>query len=210
MPEPPDPNRKNAASASPLGTRRVPDQPLRLEADRRQRALREERKVQRRRRLSQVTAASFALFILTCAFWAWSYQRITMFGYVPKSSRGQLVDGLAVNLLPGPGALYSALSPNYLSFLISWNYGFNHHSTNAGGVWEGVGFEFALIRGFDIAVPYMALAVLWAILPVTYLWKKSRHRPSRNDGICEKCGYDLRCTPKRCPECGAIAPKSSN
>jgi hypothetical protein len=63
--------------------------------------------------------------------------------------------------------------------------------------------------GSTIEVP------LWFILLVTslplqarLLWRQwERHRYSMV-GLCRKCGYDLRATPDRCPECGTI-PKEA-
>jgi hypothetical protein len=55
---------------------------------------------------------------------------------------------------------------------------------------------------FYVRVPYWLIVLLTGILPAawTYRWLTRKPAP----GCCRACGYDLRATPDRCPECGAI------
>jgi hypothetical protein len=47
------------------------------------------------------------------------------------------------------------------------------------------------------------LPLLLSAAPLA-VWWKFRKRFNGN-GRCAQCGYDLRATPERCPECGAVA-----
>ena len=55
-----------------------------------------------------------------------------------------------------------------------------------------------------VAVPYWSLWILTALLPVRWLWGRHVHRRRSHAGRCCSCGYDLRATPDRCPECGTV------
>lgn len=60
-----------------------------------------------------------------------------------------------------------------------------------------------LSRAVLIGWPHWFLFVAAAILPTVELWRRLRRRHLQ-PGLCKKCGYDLRGTPRRCPECGAV------
>ena len=57
---------------------------------------------------------------------------------------------------------------------------------------------------FEVIAPHWGIALLLAFLPAARLrsWLRARHKRL---GICPQCGYDLRATPDRCPECGSKA-----
>lgn len=61
------------------------------------------------------------------------------------------------------------------------------------------------IRFYVISFPFWLVVLLTSSVIGIRLrrWRRGRKRcRSRAIGLCEVCGYDLRATPDRCPECG--------
>jgi hypothetical protein len=54
--------------------------------------------------------------------------------------------------------------------------------------------------------PYWLLTIALSALPASRAWSWIRTRRAHPAGFCPHCGYDLRATPDRCPECGAVPP----
>jgi hypothetical protein len=58
-----------------------------------------------------------------------------------------------------------------------------------------------------VRVPHWFVFGLAAVLPVTRLLLR---RKRRLPGCCASCGYDLRATPDKCPECGTVVAKAAS
>lgn len=58
-----------------------------------------------------------------------------------------------------------------------------------------------------VVVPYWALGLPLVVPPAWWAAAKLRARPRSGNGLCAACGYDLRASPERCPECGCATPR---
>jgi hypothetical protein len=82
----------------------------------------------------------------------------------------------------------------------------NFHRASSWGQGAGTNFQRVTDTNTQLSFPLWMLALLLALPTVGRLVAGARRRKRRARGLCPSCGYDLRATPGRCPECGAASP----
>jgi hypothetical protein len=71
------------------------------------------------------------------------------------------------------------------------------------GVWKATKGP---LTEWYIWIPCWPLLIVTGVLPVYWMVSTARLRRRPSLGLCRHCGYDLRASKERCPECGAPIP----
>jgi predicted Zn-ribbon and HTH transcriptional regulator len=160
--------------------------------------------------LNALTALSLLLCVATCVLWACSYWlyndgfvRVGQQYFALNSGNGRMVLYWYTGYPETRRSAWNArpVTPNEQptgwadgrprSFAIHW-----HRELNARKVMQ---------TSRDVVFPHAALAALAALLPLARAIHHRRSLRGQRAGLCPACGYDLRATPGRCPECGSPA-----
>jgi hypothetical protein len=109
-----------------------------------------------------------------------------------------LTDSNRLNIYPPPPPATATSSP-VPGFL-----GFAAVTSQAGAI-----ADIPSSRVFCVVVPHW-FVILIPLGCATWLLfvRDARRRRRHKRGLCEECGYDLRASPERCPECGVAVPKA--
>jgi hypothetical protein len=81
--------------------------------------------------------------------------------------------------------------------------------------WSYLGVHFVKLQQGslltrDLACHYASLLIAFAALPLARCLATIVSRPRYDNPRCRSCGYDVRATPDRCPECGTVTAKNGS
>jgi hypothetical protein len=163
--------------------------------------------------LTLCTVLSLLLFVAVCALWVRSLRRGDLLDFVGldlrlviRSDAGLIVTQVSraeVQDRPGLRHVSWPIPTNWSIWGVlgrRWwqRLGFGH---NVGGTAAGQ-------RVDQFVFPHYCLAAASLPLPALMLIQHRRARRLRIKGLCPNCGYDLRATPQRCPECGSATERA--
>ena len=184
-----------------------------------------------RRLFTLVSATSLALAVLVCLAWVVSRFRTDAVGYVGWDDRAaETWQGVGLTSHGGRVAAYRFTSgtirfddsPHNLSGIHVpgmqphfFHHGYVSYPANAEPqfMFRHVSLPGSPLHFYFVGVPHALLVLLLALAGAPAglrLLTRIRRRLRPLPGHCRACGYDLRASPDRCPECGTHAAAMPN
>ena len=170
----------------------------------------------KRRVFNFAAGVSLVLCLATCVLWVRSYRRLDDVRLFPNPQRYWLVrsaDGrLHAQQTWASGPYWQGRSSEYSSGELG-----RAVYSNLPFRWRIAGFGYGhltvpsgtgpTLNAHVYLMPHAFPAMVFAVAPVLWLRAALSRRRTRAAGLCARCGYDLRASPDRCPECGAATAK---
>jgi hypothetical protein len=188
--------------------------------------------VARKGRLSTIAATCAAFAILISMLWplTWYTRYSASFGFTRpvdalsyhhwdlwfESQHGSI----GINLdctkhdIRGPMTLAASTRPATFRLLTVHNYSNKPYRTPSTWV-KALGFSAVFqtwkapttgttrVASYGVGLPHWAVLLLCLPFPLLWLRGFRQRRYRLRHGLCLSCGYDLRESPEKCPECGA-------
>jgi hypothetical protein len=175
----------------------------------------------KRRLLNFLTALSLLLAALACVLWAVSHCGSIFASYAHAPASDEPVDVMRIDLAAGKGNCWiglvrgdSVLDPSLVVGPPRFHFDVDWHNPDVATIadWNFHGFGTKRLRpgGWyredGLAFPLWLPILLFAALPSVRAHNHLRRTRRLAGGACASCGYDLRASPQRCPECGQAPP----
>jgi hypothetical protein len=172
----------------------------------------------RRRLLNLLTAVSLLLCVVVCVMWVRSRFASDWINYARLSRAGDRMICREMEFLWARGTGVAQwrrfdFEQDVSQFEWGWTFGSAEPEPGLSGVDLSravLGFRWSSGKHpsdshVALVFPLWAAVLLLATLPAVRLYRRVRG-PTKK-GLCPRCGYDLRATPDRCPECGCPTAK---
>jgi hypothetical protein len=166
--------------------------------------------------LNAITVLSLVLAVLVVGVWVRSFFRVDSLNLNAhgqhvgaQSARGSMLITREHRELQYLRQGFTFKTSRNLRPLIT-SYAYRTLSQQLGFMYGRLASSPDVEMGWVYLLPLWAPFVLFAVLPLAGLarWHfvvRARNRP----GLCLTCGYDLRATPERCPECGTATTRTN-
>ena len=177
-------------------------------------AARERPYVMRRKFFTLMWTASLAACVASAAAWAWSYFH-TAHLTIQRGANGEVryrvevTRGIAVIDVHRRG-------PRHRRVPFDWSLSEPARDARRAEGWGTVHFDRLGFRAWGarhlghaylhVLVPMWSACAASVALPLIAFVRRARHPAA---GACYRCGYDVRATPDRCPECGTPPGRAS-